>query len=52
MRSGCLQRIKIDKACSTLYKIKFNTKQWIARFEDGTEDRTDDPMTNKDYTPL
>ena len=28
------------------------TKQWITRFEDGTEDETDNTMTDKGYTPL
>lgn len=28
------------------------TSQWITRFEDGTEDRVNDPATDKDYTSM
>lgn len=28
------------------------TKEWITRFEDGTEDKVADPSTDKDYTLL
>jgi len=28
------------------------TKEWIKRFEDGTEDKVADPSTDKDYTLL